>query len=244
MRLRLTSMLLVLLGLPAAGRAADCAQRAAALQARLDAAAAQAGARTGLKAALAGVAAWRRDCPRHPAAPGLLRRAGLLAYERGRFDRAVSLLDALVTGWPDRPEAVRAARLVLDSLNLQRDFAAMTPVVERYLATNAQLGRNSPRLRRELERIAMQLAFKRAEQLSRRDPATAAARYLELVQRFPAGARAAESLYNAALLLEQAGQPTRARTCRQRLATEYPDSPLVERAEQQPKTESPAANAP
>lgn len=163
MRLRLTSMLLVLLGLPAAGRAADCAQRAAALQARLDAAAAQAGARTGLEPVLAGVAAWRRDCPRHPAAPGLLRRAGLLAYERGRFDRAVSLLDALVTGWPDRPEAVRAARLVLDSLNLQRDFAAMTPVVERYLA-NAQLGRNSPRLRRELERIAMQLAFKRAEQ--------------------------------------------------------------------------------
>jgi tetratricopeptide (TPR) repeat protein len=147
----------------------------------------------------------------------------------GRTDEALPDLMAIVTDHPETDVAEFSANLLLDTLNVQRDFEALAEWIER-MHTSPKLLAKRPALTETVGILHVQVLRKRTEKLEAAgragDPAAylqAGRSYLDLFTAHP-DQRGDELLFNAAVCFEQGGALADARKIFREVIAKFPKS--------------------
>ncbi len=158
-------------------------------------------------------------------------KAANIYYRYNHFDEAVARFSDIALSHPDykfetgeRAGEV-AANLVLDSYNLQKDYAKVNEWARKFYA-NDRLAVG--KFREDLSKLIEQSSFALVAQLEeKKQYAKAAEAYLAFVQDFPATTIADQALYNASVDYFKAKMLDKAIEVRQALISKYPRSRFV-----------------
>ena len=158
-------------------------------------------------------------------------KAANIYYRYNHFDEAVKRFSDIALNHPDykfengeRAGEV-AANLVLDSYNLQKDFAKVNEWARKFYA-NEKLAQG--KFREDLSKLIEQSSFALVAQLEeKKQYAKAAEAYLNFVKDFPQTTIADQALYNASVDYFKAKQLDKAIEVRQNLISKYPRSRFV-----------------
>jgi TolA-binding protein len=158
-------------------------------------------------------------------------KAANIYYRHNHFDEAVARFSDIALNTPDykfdngeRAGEV-AANLVLDSYNLQKDYAKVNEWARRFYA-NEKLAQG--KFREDLSKLIEQSSFALVAQLEEKKQfAKAAEAYLNFVRDFPQTNIADQALYNASVDFFKAKMLDRAIEVRQALISKYPRSRFV-----------------
>jgi TolA-binding protein len=147
-------------------------------------------------------------------------------YDFNYFKDSTPRFMELVEKHPEHARAEQAANLVLDTYNLLENWADMNAAA-RTFSKNAGLMKNKE-FRETLNKVLEESTFKLISDFEKKkDWAEAAKRYLAFAEEFPSSALADKALANSAATFTRAGQLDRAIKVRQKLVSDYKDSPLV-----------------
>ncbi|MBI3185609.1 MAG: tetratricopeptide repeat protein [Myxococcales bacterium] len=158
-------------------------------------------------------------------------KAGKIYYDHNYLDEAVQRFSHIALDFPDykfengdRAGEI-AANLVLDSFNLQQDWAKVNEWARKFYASEKlAVGK----FREDLAKLIEQSAFKLVNQLeAKKDYAKAAEAYIGFVQEFPQSELADKALFNAAIDFFNARMLDKAIETRKRLVQSYPKSQFV-----------------
>ena len=161
--------------------------------------------------------------PAGPHAVEIGYKVAQLHAKAGRYPRAVALFSDVALKHPDSDLAEYAANLALDALNLEKDYAALNEMARAFAASPALMARGT--LRADVYNVEQESAFKLVELES--EPRKAAEAYVAFVAEFPRSPLADRALFDAAAMHAKRGARDAAMAMRDRLAREYPQSPLV-----------------
>lgn len=158
-------------------------------------------------------------------------KAANIYYRYNHFDEAVARFSDIALNQPDykfdngeRAGEV-AANLVLDSYNLQKDYAKVNEWARKFYA-NDKLAVG--KFREDLSKLIEQSSFALVAQLEEKKQfAKAAEAYLTFVKDFPQTTIADQALYNASVDFFKAKMLDRAIEVRQNLISKYPRSRFV-----------------
>jgi TolA-binding protein len=158
-------------------------------------------------------------------------KAANIYYRYNHFDEAVQRFSQIALEHPDykfengEKAGEVAANLVLDSYNLQKDYAKVNEWARKFYA-NDKLAVG--KFREDLSKLIEQSAFALVAQLEEKKQfAKAAEAYLNFVKDFPATTIADQALYNASVDYFKAKMLDKAVEVRQALITKYPRSRFV-----------------
>jgi len=158
-------------------------------------------------------------------------KAANIYYRYNNFDEAVARFSDIALNHPDykfengEKAGEVAANLVLDSYNLQKDFAKVNEWARKFYA-NDKLAQG--KFREDLSKLIEQSSFALVAQLEEKKQfAKAAEAYLNFVQDFPQTTIADQALYNASVDYFKAKQLDKAIQVRQNLISKYPRSRFV-----------------
>ncbi len=158
-------------------------------------------------------------------------KAANIYYRYNHFDEAVKRFSEIALNYPDykfengdRAGEV-AANLVLDSYNLQKDFAKVNEWARKFYA-NDKLA--TGKFREDLSKLIEQSSFALVAQLEEKKQFSKAAEaYLNFVKDFPQTSIADQALYNASVDYFKGKQLDKAIQVRQSLISKYPRSRFV-----------------
>ncbi|SEU07092.1 tetratricopeptide repeat protein [Stigmatella erecta] len=158
-------------------------------------------------------------------------KAANIYYRYNHFDEAVARFSDIALNQPDykfdtgeRAGEV-AANLVLDSYNLQKDYAKVNEWARKFYA-NDKLAVG--KFREDLSKLIEQSSFALVAQLEEKKQFSKAAEaYLAFVKDFPETTIADQALYNASVDFFKAKMLDRAIEVRQNLISQYPRSRFV-----------------
>jgi TolA-binding protein len=158
-------------------------------------------------------------------------KAANIYYRYNHFEEAVKRFSEIALTYPDykfengdRAGEV-SANLVLDSYNLQKDFAKVNEWARKFYA-NDKLAQG--KFREDLSKLIEQSSFALVAQLEEKKQFSKAAEaYLGFVQDFPQTTIADQALYNASVDYFKAKQLDKAIQVRQNLISKYPHSRFV-----------------
>lgn len=158
-------------------------------------------------------------------------KAANIYYRYNHFDEAVKRFSEIALNYPDHKfengekAGEVAANLVLDSYNLQKDFAKVNEWARKFYA-NDKLAQG--KFREDLSKLIEQSSFALVAQLEEKKQfAKAAEAYLTFVKDFPQTTIADQALYNASVDYFKAKQLDKAIEVRQSLISKYPRSRFV-----------------
>lgn len=158
-------------------------------------------------------------------------KAANLYYRYNHFEDAVARFSDIALNHADHKfengerAGEVAANLVLDSYNLQKDFAKVNEWARKFYA-NEQLSKG--KFREDLSKLIEQSSFALVAQLEEKKQFSKAAEaYLNFVQDFPQTTIADQALYNASVDYYKAKQLDKAIQVRQNLISKYPRSRFV-----------------
>jgi TolA-binding protein len=158
-------------------------------------------------------------------------KAANIYYRYNHFDEAVQRFSQIALEHPDykfengEKAGEVAANLVLDSYNLQKDYAKVNEWARKFYA-NDKLAVG--KFREDLSKLIEQSSFALVAQLEEKKQfAKAAEAYLNFVKDFPATTIADQALYNASVDYFKAKMLDKAVEVRQALITKYPRSRFV-----------------
>jgi tetratricopeptide (TPR) repeat protein len=158
-------------------------------------------------------------------------KAANIYYRYNHFDEAVKRFSDIALNHPDHKfengerAGEVAANLVLDSYNLQKDFAKVNEWARKFYA-NDKLAQG--KFREDLSKLIEQSSFALVAQLEEKKQfAKAAEAYLNFVKDFPQTTIADQALYNASVDYFKAKQLDKAIEVRQNLISKYPRSRFV-----------------
>jgi tetratricopeptide (TPR) repeat protein len=158
-------------------------------------------------------------------------KAANIYYRYNHFEEAVKRFSELALNHPDHKfengekAGEVAANLVLDSYNLQKDFAKVNEWARKFYA-NEKLAQG--KFREDLSKLIEQSSFALVAQLEeKKQYAKAADAYLNFVQDFPQTTIADQALYNATVDYFKGKQLDKAIQVRQNLISKYPRSRFV-----------------
>jgi TolA-binding protein len=158
-------------------------------------------------------------------------KAANIYYRYNHFDEAVKRFSEIALNYPDHKfengekAGEVAANLVLDSYNLQKDFAKVNEWARKFYA-NDKLAQG--KFREDLSKLIEQSSFALVAQLEeKKQYAKAAEAYLNFVKDFPQTTIADQALYNASVDYFKAKQLDKAIEVRQNLISKYPRSRFV-----------------
>lgn len=161
-------------------------------------------------------------------------RRGRIYWNHGHYDQAIPSFEAVVDNVPGSAEAEYAATLLLDSLLLEKDYAAIDKHVQAMLQNSALLS-GRPALMTTLLKIRHQSGIRYASKLiDDKNYSECGILFLDLHKRDAKveGYQGDQLLYNASVCQERAGQyPTAIKTL-QRLVKLYPASPVAAKAKE------------
>lgn len=147
-------------------------------------------------------------------------------YEHNYFKDATPRFLELTEKHSDHPRAEQAANLVLDTYNLQEDWAGLNAAARQFSKNQGLM--KSQGFRDVLLKVLEESTFKLISDFEKkRQWEEAGKRYLSFAEEFPKSTLADKALANAAAMFTRAGQLDRAIKVRQKLVTNYKDSPLV-----------------
>ncbi|HYH99843.1 tetratricopeptide repeat protein [Hyalangium sp.] len=158
-------------------------------------------------------------------------KAANIYYRYNHFDEAVKRFSDIALNHPDHKfengekAGEVAANLVLDSYNLQKDFAKVNEWARKFYA-NDKLAQG--KFREDLSKLIEQSSFALVAQLEEKKQfAKAAEAYLNFVKDFPQTTIADQALYNASVDYFKAKQLDKAIEVRQNLISRYSRSRFV-----------------
>ncbi len=158
-------------------------------------------------------------------------KAANIYYRYNHFDEAVQRFSEIALDHPDykfengEKAGEVAANLVLDSYNLQKDFAKVNEWARKFYA-NDKLAVG--KFRDDLSKLIEQSSFALVAQLEEKKQfAKAAEAYLNFVKDFPATNIADQALYNASVDYFKAKMLDKSIEVRQALISKYPRSRFV-----------------
>lgn len=158
-------------------------------------------------------------------------KAANIYYRYNHFDEAVKRFSDIALNHPDHKfengerAGEVAANLVLDSYNLQKDFAKVNEWARKFYA-NEKLAQG--KFREDLSKLIEQSSFALVAQLEeKKQYSKAAEAYLNFVKDFPQTTIADQALYNASVDYFKGKQLDKAIEVRQSLISKYPRSRFV-----------------
>jgi TolA-binding protein len=158
-------------------------------------------------------------------------KAANIYYRYNQFDEAVQRFSQIALEHPDHKfengerAGEVAANLVLDSYNLQKDYAKVNEWARKFYA-NDKLAVG--KFREDLSKLIEQSSFALVAQLEEKKQfAKAAEAYLNFVKDFPSTTIADQALYNASVDYFKAKMLDKAIEVRQALISKYPRSRFV-----------------
>ncbi|MGI5864134.1 MAG: tetratricopeptide repeat protein, partial [Myxococcales bacterium] len=157
----------------------------------------------------------------------VMYKAASIYYRYNYFDRAVEIFGTIALEHPESELAEYAANLVLDSFNLQGDWAKMNEWARRFYA-QPKLAKG--KFREELGKVLEQSSFKLINLLEEKGEFIAAATaYLSFVDEFPKSSLADRALFNASVDFFKGNQIDRSIEVRKLLVERYPNSSFMPR---------------
>ncbi len=153
-------------------------------------------------------------------------RIAAIYYRYHHFGTALPLFEKIVAEHPKHRSAVTSASIVLDVLNMQKNYAKLDETARRY-GKIADLG--DAKFKTEIKAISQQIGFKEVEKLEGDSKwKEAGENYLTLYKNDPSGALAEKSLYNALVSFEKAGDTAKAQELTRLFVGKYPKSSNTE----------------
>ena len=147
-------------------------------------------------------------------------------YDYNYFDQSTPRFVAFTETHSEHPRAEQAANLVLDTFNIQEDWAGLNGAARTFSRNKGLMKSNE--FRETLLKVLEESTFKLISDFEKkRQWEEAAKRYLSFSEEFPKSALADKGLANAAAMFTRAGQLDRAIKVRQKLVNTYKESPLV-----------------
>lgn len=147
-------------------------------------------------------------------------------YDYNYFKESTPRFIAFTEQHSEHPRAEQAANLVLDTFNVQEDWAGLNGAA-RTFSRNAGLMK-SKEFKDTLFKVLEESTFKTISDFEKKRLwEEAAKRYLSFSEEFPKSNLADKGLANAAAMFTRAGQLDRAIKVRQKLVNTYKESPLV-----------------
>ncbi len=153
-------------------------------------------------------------------------RIAAIYYRYRHFDQALPLFEKIVSDHPKHRSAVTSASIVLDVLNMQKNYDKLDATARRY-AGIAGLG--DAKFKSEMKTISQQIGFKQVEKLEGSSKwKEAGETYLALYKADPNGSLAEKSLYNALVSFEKSGDTAKTQEVTRSFITKYPKSQYTE----------------
>lgn len=163
--------------------------------------------------------------PADPKLVGVIYENGQLFYDYGDYDEAIKRFGLIVTKYPDDPNAGAAGDRILDALNKGQDYENIEDWARKLRGAKAF---ESPEQLARLDRLIVESIGKSGEKYAESGNYTRAAGfYMRIPKEFPQHPLAAQSMFNAAVLLEKAKKPEQAADTYQDVAKRFPDSDLA-----------------
>lgn len=158
-------------------------------------------------------------------------KAAKIYYDYNHLEEAVARFAEIALKYPDHKfengdkAGEIAANLVLDSYNLQGDWAKVNEWARKFYAEEKLA---TGKFREDLAKLIEQSAFKLVNQLeAKKEYAKAGEAYINFVQEFPRSEIADKALYNASIDFFNARQLDKAIETRKRIIQNYPKSSYV-----------------
>lgn len=158
-------------------------------------------------------------------------KAAKIYYDYNHLEEAVARFAEIALKYPDHKfengdkAGEIAANLVLDSYNLQGDWAKVNEWSRKFYAEEKLA---TGKFREDLAKLIEQSAFKLVNQLeAKKEYAKAGEAYINFVQEFPRSEIADKALYNASIDFFNARQLDKAIETRKRIIQNYPKSSYV-----------------
>jgi cellulose synthase operon protein C len=161
-------------------------------------------------------------------------------YSNNYFDESFKRFDEIVRGFPANKLAGYAANLVLDILNLKKDFETLDVTARKYFQSNALM--KDEELRKTLKDLIPKIAFKRVNEMEEKLKKPVAGKkplpenkihhkvamaYVNFVKEFKDHELADDALFNAGVEFDKAERLDLARKARQMMIDDYQNSDLV-----------------
>ncbi len=177
----------------------------------------------------------RAAADRRPSGPDIALVAAEVQYAHGEVEDARRRLDAALDRWPSDPDLLeQVAPLYVATYSARGDRAGQLAAVERLEGRARVEGAKAPpdrklaflKIGEGLGRYRSSGLFARAEQLLADKKPAEAAQAFEAAA-VPGAPDAASALHNAAVAWDQAGDPQKAATVRERLLRDHPDAAVT-----------------
>jgi tetratricopeptide (TPR) repeat protein len=153
-------------------------------------------------------------------------RIAAIHYRYRHFDEALPLFEKIVAEHPKHRSAVTCASIVLDVLNMQKNYDKLDATARRYSQVP---GLGDKKFQSDMKTISQQIGFKQVEKLEGSSKwKEAGETYLALYKGDPTGSLAEKSLYNALVSFEKSGDTSRTQDVTRQFITKYPKSQYTE----------------
>ncbi len=166
-----------------------------------------------------------------PADPDLVDvvfRNGQLFYDYGDYDEAIKRFGLIVTKYPDDPNAGPAGDRILGALRKAEDYENIEEWARKLKKAKAFRAADQ---QTRLDRLIVESIAKSGEKYGAAGKYNRAAKfYFRIAKEFPEHELAADSIYNAAVMLEKAKRPELAADAYLSLSDKYRDHELSARA--------------
>ena len=153
-------------------------------------------------------------------------RIAAIYYRYRHFDKALPLFERIVAEHPKHRTAITAASIVLDVLNMQKDYDKLDETARRYSAIS---GLGDKKFQTEMKEISGQIGFKKVEKLEGASKWNEAGdTYLAIYKNDPNSSLAEKALYNSLVSFDKAGETAKAQEVTRLFISKYPKSHYTE----------------
>ncbi len=156
----------------------------------------------------------------------IIYKVAIIHYAHNHFDNAVKRFELIVTDYPRHRLAVYSANLILDSLNISKNWRKLNETVRAYLKNKRLVpAKGRAAFRRDLVDLNEKSSFKKVEVTEQEKRWVAAAEeYLTFCKEFPKSKMRDTAMYNAAVHYVTAGEIEQSIAVQRRFLKEYPKS--------------------
>lgn len=154
-------------------------------------------------------------------------RIAAIYYRYHHFDEALVRFKDIALTHPKTRSAPTAAHIVLDILNIKKDYDTMNDTAGVFAGT---AGLGDAEFKQEMAQISSEIGFKKVETLEGQSKwAEAAESYMKVYRSNPNGPLSEKSLYNAYVSYDKAGDRAKAAETSKLFISRYPKSEYTER---------------
>ncbi|MFH1018264.1 MAG: tetratricopeptide repeat protein [Pseudomonadota bacterium] len=169
--------------------------------------------------------AYVRAFPKDPKVPDTLLHRSQIYYNYNQFDRAQKGFWGIINTYPDSSASSTSRHLVLDILNIHKDWESLEKTASQFLADPKFATADNRAL---LLKLIQGSIFQRAKDMEEKKKYREAAdTYMRLTTKYPTSEFADKAMYNAAIDYINADEAEKAMQTAQAFLARFPNSELV-----------------